>query len=180
LRLFDALFIGYLLFHYCLTGQFTGFFEKFSYELNWLRKAVAIINKNRGQSVFPAETVKQHMLIIIHLVCLVLTIVGFVGRIVLAETQPSLLKKKRFKIVPYSIDSLFLLSGIILVVQGHWVSGEHVWLFAKLTALFGYIGFGIVALKIRGNIRWLAFVSAISCFAYIVIVAVTKNALFFL
>jgi uncharacterized membrane protein SirB2 len=141
---------------------------------------VAISNRNRGQGAFPAETVEKNMLIIVHLICLVLTIVGFVGRVVLAETQPSLLKKKRFKVVPYVIDSLFLLSGIILVVQGHWVSGEHGWLIAKLIALFGYIGFGIIALRIRGNVRWLAFVGAISCFTYIVIVAVTKKALFFL
>jgi uncharacterized membrane protein SirB2 len=117
---------------------------------------------------------------IVHLICVVLTIIGFVGRVVLAETQPSLLKKKTFKIVPHVIDSLLVLSGVTLVIQGHWLSGEHGWLIAKLTALFGYIGFGVVALRVRGNVRWLAFVGAISCFTYIVIVAVTKNALFLL
>ena len=117
---------------------------------------------------------------IVHLVCVVLAIVGFVARVVLAETQPSLLKKKRFKIVPHIIDSLLVISGMTLVIQGQWLAVEHGWLVAKLTALFGYIGFGVIALRIRGNVRWLAFVGAVSCFTYIVIVAVTKNALFFL
>ncbi len=120
------------------------------------------------------------MIIIVHLICVVLSIVSFVGRVVIAETQPSLLKKKIFKIVPHVIDTVLLLSGFTLVIQGQWLSGEYGWLVAKLTALVGYIGFGVMAMRIRGPVRWLALVGAMGCFVYIGIVAVTKNALFFL
>lgn len=120
------------------------------------------------------------MIKIVHLFFVLLTLVSFVGRVVLAETQPSLLKKKRFRIVPYIIDACLLLSGIALVIQGQWLSGDSHWLVAKLTALLGYIIFGVIVMRIRGTVRWLAFAGAMICFAYIGIVAATKNPLFFL
>jgi len=120
------------------------------------------------------------MIMILHLIFVLLSIVSFVGRVVLAETQPSLLKKKTFKAVPHLIDTVLLLSGIALIVQGQWLSTEHGWLVAKLSALLGYIGFGVIVMRIRGTVRWLAFIGAMVCFAYTGLVAVTKNALFFL
>jgi uncharacterized membrane protein SirB2 len=123
---------------------------------------------------------ENNMIKIVHLLFVLLTLASFVGRVVLAETRPSLLKKMRFRIVPPIIDTFLLLSGIALVFQGQWWPGDHHWLVAKLTALLGYIIFGVITMRIRGTVRWLAFTGAMICFAYIGIVAVTKNPLFFL
>jgi uncharacterized membrane protein SirB2 len=120
------------------------------------------------------------MIKLVHLTCVVLSLVSFVARVVIAETQPSLLKKKSFKIVPHLIDTVLLVSGIGLVFEGQWLEKDFIWLIAKLIAVFGYIGFGVLAMRVRGPVRWLALVAAMSCFVYIGIVAVTKNPWFFL
>ncbi|MDD2723954.1 MAG: SirB2 family protein [Methylovulum sp.] len=120
------------------------------------------------------------MIKIIHLSFILLSIFSFVGRVILSETHPALLKQPLFKIAPHVIDSLLLLSGIILVFQGSWLSGENAWLVGKVLGLLGYIGLGVVTLRTRGTNRWLAFAGAMACFVYIGIVAVTKNPLFFL
>ncbi|MDO9105405.1 MAG: SirB2 family protein [Methylovulum sp.] len=120
------------------------------------------------------------MIKILHLTFILMSVVSFVGRVIISETQPALLKQKLFKIAPHIIDSALLLSGIALVFQGQWLSTEHGWIIAKLCALVVYIGLSIVVMRNRGTTRWLAFSGAMLCFAYIGIVAVTKNPLFFL
>lgn len=117
------------------------------------------------------------MLKTFHLLFVLIAISSFVGRVILSETQPEVLKQKLFKIAPHIIDSLLLLSGIVLAMQGSWAS--HGWLAAKLIALVAYIGLGIVTMRSRGNQRWLAFSGAMACFVYIGMVAVTKNPFFF-
>lgn len=120
------------------------------------------------------------MIKIFHLSFILLSIFSFVGRVILSETYPALLKQKLLKIAPHVIDSLLLLSGIALVFQGQWLATEYGWIIAKLFALVGYIGLGVVVMRSRGTTRWLAFVGAMACFVFIGIVAVTKNPLFFL
>ena len=120
------------------------------------------------------------MIKIFHLSFILLSLFSFVGRVVLSETHPALLKQKAFKIVPHVIDTLLLISGITLIFQGDWLSTDYGWIIAKLVALFGYIGLGVVVMRNRGAVRWLAFVGAMACFVYIGIAAVTKNAFFFI
>ena len=120
------------------------------------------------------------MIKIFHLTFILLSIFSFVGRVILSETHPAILKRKVFKITHHVIDTLLLVSGISLVFQGGWLSTEYGWIIAKIVALMGYIGLGVVVMRNRGTVRWLAFVGAMACFVYIGIVAVTKNAFFFL
>jgi len=120
------------------------------------------------------------MIKILHLTFVLLSIFSFIGRVILSETHPQILKRKALKIAPHVIDSILLISGITLVFQGQWLQGEYAWIIAKITALLGYIGLGIVVMHNRGTVRWLAFFGAISCFVYICIVAATKNLLFFI
>jgi len=120
------------------------------------------------------------MIKIFHLTLILLSVFSFVGRVILSETHPSMLKQKSLKIVPHIIDSLLLVSGISLVFQGGWLATDYGWIIAKIVALLGYIGLGVVVMRNRGTIRWLAFAGAMACFFYIGIVAVTKNAFFFL
>ena len=91
-----------------------------------------------------------------------------------------MLKQKALKIAPHVIDTCLLLSGMALVIQGHWLSAEYGWIVAKIIALCGYIGLGVGVMHNRGSKRWLAFAGAMACFAYIGIVAVSKNPTFFL
>ena len=119
------------------------------------------------------------MIKIFHLTFILLSIFSFVGRVILSETHPAILKRKVFKISPHVIDTLLLVSGITMVFQGGWLSTEYGWIIAKIVALMGYIGLGVVVMRNRGTTRWLAFVGAMACFVYIGIVAVTKNAFFF-
>ena len=89
------------------------------------------------------------------------------------------LEQRWVKVAPHAIDTLLLASAIGLAVWSSQYPGQSPWLTAKLVALVAYIGLGTVALK-RGRtrqVRALAFVGALACFAYILAVAVTKNPL---
>lgn len=99
------------------------------------------------------------------------------GLWMLAESKR--LEQRWVKIAPHVIDTLLLGSAIGLAVWSSQYPGQSPWLSAKLVALVAYIGLGTVALK-RGRtrqVRALAFVGALACFAYILAVAVTKNPL---
>ena len=120
------------------------------------------------------------MLKIFHLTFIMLSLFSFIGRVILSETRPDILKQKSLKIAPHVIDTLLLVSGILLVIQGQWLSAEYGWIVAKIIALLAYVGLGVVVMHNRGTVRWLAFAGAMVCFAYIGMVAVTKHAGFFL
>ena len=79
-----------------------------------------------------------------HLTFILLSVFSFVGRVILSETHPAILKQKALKIAPHVIDSLLLVSGITLVFQGGWLAGDFGWIVAKIIALLGYIGLGVV------------------------------------
>lgn len=119
------------------------------------------------------------MIKILHLTFVLLSISSFLARVLLSETHAELLNQKAFKIAPHIISTLLLLSGITLVFQGQWLSGEYGWIIAKIIVLFGYIGLGIMTIHSQGKTRWLAFAGAIACFIYIGIAAVTKHAFLF-
>jgi uncharacterized membrane protein SirB2 len=116
----------------------------------------------------------------IHLAFVALSLFSFVGRVALSEFKHEMLKQKAVNIAPHVINTILLLSGIVLVFQGSWLSAENGWIIGKIIGLLGYIGLGIVVMHNQGTTRWLAFAGALACFAYIGVVAVTKDAWFFL
>lgn len=116
----------------------------------------------------------------IHLLFVLLTLASFIGKFILTEKHSELLTQKVVKIAPHVISSLLLLSGIILVFQGQWLSANYGWLVAKLIAVVGFIALGILTMRFEGQKRWMAFGGAIALFIYICMVAATKNALLFL
>lgn len=119
------------------------------------------------------------MIKMLHLTFILLSISSFVGRVYLAEKNPAMLEQKWIKIGPHIINTLLLITGFTLVFQGSWLSGEFGWIVAKIIALLGYIGLGMVAIKSQGDLRWKAFAGALACFVYIGVVAVSKNAFLF-
>ncbi len=83
---------------------------------------------------------------------------------------------------PHLVDSLLLLSALVLAWWAGFTPSNSPWLGAKIGALIAYIVLGSVALKYGKTrlVRLAAFAAALACFGYIVATAVTKNPLFFL
>jgi uncharacterized membrane protein SirB2 len=113
----------------------------------------------------------------LHMITAIATISGFVLRGYWMMIQSDKLTLKVTRIAPHVIDTLFLLSGIVLVSILQLNVLAEPWLLAKFAGLTGYIVMGAFAIK-RGptlQIRVIAFVGALSLFAYIVGVALTKS-----
>ena len=112
-----------------------------------------------------------------HLGLAVISIAGFVLRGFWMTTGSALLDHKAVRIAPHVVDTLFLISGIILVVRLSLPVMQSPWLLAKFGGLVVYIILGAIALR-RGAtmaVRQVAFVGALSAFAYIVGAAVSKS-----
>ncbi|MEI6145264.1 MAG: invasion protein [Methylococcales bacterium] len=120
------------------------------------------------------------MLKTLHLTFILLSLISFVGRVILSEVNPELLKLKVLKIAPHILNALLIGSGFVLVFQGDWLSGDFGWIIAKLLVLIAYIGLGLFVMKSQGTKKWVAFIAAMACIVYIGIVAVTKNPWFFI
>ncbi len=84
------------------------------------------------------------------------------------------------RIVPDSVDTLLLVSGMTMLVMAGLNPLQYEWLLAKLIAVLIYIGLGIVALHPGAwrKQRHGAFVAAVMVFAYIVAVAHRKTVWF--
>jgi uncharacterized membrane protein SirB2 len=113
----------------------------------------------------------------LHMITAIATISGFVLRGYWMMTGSEYLTRKMVRIAPHVIDTMFLLSGIALVSILQLNAFSEPWLLAKFAGLIAYVVLGTIAIK-RGptlQIRVIAFVGALSLFAYIVGVAVTKS-----
>ena len=113
----------------------------------------------------------------LHMLAAALTISGFMLRGFWMLSESPLLNQRFVRIAPHIIDSVFLLTGILLI----WILNLPVmtqpWLVTKLVAIVVYIVLGAIALR-RGKTkqtRVLAFVMALATFAYIVGVALSKS-----
>ncbi len=115
------------------------------------------------------------MIKLIHLIFIVTSFASFNARIAFSVFKPGILQNKIIKIAPHVIDTLLLLSGITLIFQGNWLAGEYGWIISKFILLLGYIAFGVMAMRMEGAKRWLAYTAAIACFVYIFVIAITKH-----
>lgn len=111
----------------------------------------------------------------LHILFIISSLASFIGRVILSEFKPELLQAKIYKILPHILDTLLLVSGIALVFQESWLSGEYGWIISKLVILLTYIIFGVLCMRAHGPKRWLFFVAALASFAYIFIIAITKH-----
>lgn len=109
----------------------------------------------------------------------VLTITGFVIRAIWMMRSSPLLEHRATRIAPHVIDTLFLVSGIALVIDLQLAVLQNTWLLAKFAGLLVYIVLGALALR-RGptkKVRIIAFVGALLAFAYVVNTAISKSAI---
>ena len=115
----------------------------------------------------------------LHLCMAVLTISGFIIRGFWMLSGSVNLDRKLVRVLPHIIDTVFLLSGIGLIVLLQLPISGSPWLIAKFTALIIYIVLGAIALR-RGKsmrVKATAFMLAMLTFAYIVGVALSKSVL---
>jgi len=114
-----------------------------------------------------------------HVSCIVLSFLGFFIRGVWMLQGSDKLKQRWVKTAPHIIDTLLLVSAILLAVGMRLSPLEHSWLMAKIVALLVYIGAGMVALRFgrSRNERLAAWVFGLLVFFYIVSVALSKSVL---
>lgn len=83
------------------------------------------------------------------------------------------LHRRWVRVVPHLIDTVLLLSAVVLASIIQQYPFVHAWLTAKVVALVLYIGMGMIAIRHgkRKSVRTVAWVVALFLFAYIVVVA---------
>lgn len=113
----------------------------------------------------------------IHVSCVILTLTFFIVRGIWMMQDSSLLKNIRVRILSATIDTILLVSAIVLAINIKQYPFTHDWLTAKVLALVIYISLGMVAFSYgkTKNIRITAWLAALLCFAYIASVALTRN-----
>lgn len=88
----------------------------------------------------------------IHMSTAMLTALGFVLRGIWMMNESAMLQKKLVKVLPHIIDTVLLVTAIILVVM----SGQYPWVAAwvgiKIVLLVAYVVLGTFALK-RGKTK---------------------------
>ncbi|MGB5539055.1 MAG: SirB2 family protein [Gammaproteobacteria bacterium] len=115
----------------------------------------------------------------IHVACVIITFLLFFIRGIWMIIDPDLLQRKWTRRLPPVIDTVLLVSAIVLCFTIRQYPFVHAWLTTKVVLLFFYIGLGMLALtygKTR-RIRVGSWIAAQLCFMYIVAVALTKNPL---
>ena len=114
-----------------------------------------------------------------HVLCVVLSIGGFVLRGYWMFSGNSSLDSPLAKKLPHIIDTLLLGSAIGMLFIWQSSPFSMPWITAKLFALLLYIGLGMVALRFgkTKRVRVAAWVAALMVAAYIVSVALNKSAL---
>ena len=115
----------------------------------------------------------------LHITLAVLSGSFFVLRGLWMLLDSSMLQRRWVKVVPHVVDTLLLTSALVMVFWSGQYPFDQPWLTAKVLALVVYIGLGTIALK-RGKtkaVRAWAWLAALATFAYIVAVALTRQAL---
>lgn len=114
----------------------------------------------------------------LHVAGIVLSISGFVLRGALMLTDSPLRNARWLRIAPHVNDTLLLLAALALTVLIGQYPFVDSWLTAKVFGLIAYIVLGSVALKAgrTRRQRTLAWLAAIAVFAYVVSVALSRDA----
>lgn len=115
----------------------------------------------------------------VHQSAVALSFAGFFARGVGAFAGAGWVRSRTAKSLPHVIDSVLLLSALLLAWMLRLNPAATPWLAAKIVGLLAYIGLGMLALK-PGRplaLRVSAWIAALAVFGYIVSVAFTKTPL---
>lgn len=117
----------------------------------------------------------------LHLTFVVLSLLIFFVRGVWLFINSPMLNKKLVKIAPHVINTIMLVSGVVLAVHLGMKPGAHPWLMAKIIGLVVFIILGVGAFKVRHRLlQKILWLDALVVFAYIISVAITKNPMGFI
>ena len=106
-----------------------------------------------------------------------LTVIGFIVRGLWAIVDSPLREQKWVRVLPHMIDTALLGIGVIMVFS-IGASFSDGWLAAKMLALLGYIGFGVLTMRARSRgLRTAGFLLALSCVGYLFAVAFSRSPL---
>lgn len=114
---------------------------------------------------------------LVHVGCAVLSATGFVLRGFWMLIVSPLLTARLTRVLPHVIDTVLLVSAILLAIRLQQYPFVHGWLTAKILALVAYIVLGSLALK-RGrtrSIRIAALAAGLAMLAYVFAVAMTRH-----
>lgn len=119
------------------------------------------------------------MLKTIHVICAYTTGIGFLLRGILILMQSPLSNHRVTKTAPHIIDTILLLSGVLMVYQWSISPTTQPWLLAKLTALMLYIACGLVMIRFgtTENRQWIGLLGGLLIYIYIIGVAHSKSVL---
>jgi len=113
----------------------------------------------------------------LHIACAVASILLFVLRHVLMLRGIDWRKSIALRVMPHAVDSVLLVSAVLLtIIIGQYPVVDS-WLTVKVIALVAYVFLGIQALKRERSqaARRAAFLAAVAVFAFIVTVARTHS-----
>ena len=119
---------------------------------------------------------------LVHQTAVALSITGFFVRGVAFLHGARWVNTRAAKTLPHLVDSVLLLSALVLAWMLRLTPGNAPWLLAKIVGLVVYVGLGVLALR-PGRpqaVRATAWAAALVTVAWIVSVAVTKDPLGFL
>lgn len=117
------------------------------------------------------------ILLFTHVSCVVVSASLFVVRFALLNRHPERPLAKPLKVFPHIVDTVLLGAAIGMLALTTLNPFQVPWLTAKIGALLAYIIVGAICLRaLPGSQRQnLAFVAAVTIFAYIVLVALSKQ-----
>lgn len=117
------------------------------------------------------------MLKLLHMALAALTFASFFVRGILALRGARWRERRMWRIAPHVIDTLLLVTGLLLAFRIRQYPLVDAWLTAKIAALSVYIALGFVALgRDRSRrARLAAWLAALLVFGYIVAVALTRR-----
>ena len=118
----------------------------------------------------------------LHQATVVLSLAGFFARGLGGLAGAGWVQSRAAKSVPHVVDTVLLLSALVLAWMLRLNPLTTPWLAAKIVALLVYIVLGMVALNPKRplRLRAVAWLAALASFGYIVSVALTKSPLGFL
>lgn len=122
------------------------------------------------------------MIKLIHMSTAFISISFFLLRGFWVFNNSSMMSKKWVKILPHVNDTILLITATLLALSLHQYPFVDGWLTAKFIALIIYIVFGMFALKRAKEMKnkVVFFILALLMFSYIVGVALTRSAGWFI
>jgi uncharacterized membrane protein SirB2 len=113
-----------------------------------------------------------------HLTAIALSVLLFLWRFYLLSSQSQMLQKKWLKVLPHLVDTILIISALILCVLLKQYPFVDAWVTEKLLALLMYVFMVTLALRLAKTVlmRTVGVIGAISWIAYAGSVAISKQA----